>query len=276
DFWSLKVPRQTALYVPRLLAAAEMVASPDVHGIDLIDVPDAAYFEVLSLDRSLTLEQAAKLSRVDWLEVRMLNAGYLAGVTVASGGMHRLLVPVNRGNVLLARLSATGDYGSPSAGLSLDGSWRRHRIQPGESLSGIAQRYRTSVTVLRAANRISGSYIRAGSSLLVPAGNVDDTTTTSTSATTRTHLTSARIDAAGPVRVSTTERSALLEARLPATGAYSNRLDYRVRTGDCLWDIAERFRVTVRQLRQWNELGSQRFLRPGQVLAVYVRPPQQT
>ena len=46
---------------------------------------------------------------------------------------------------------------------------RRHTIARGETLSGIAVRYRVSVERLRAANRISGSTIRAGDVLRIPA-----------------------------------------------------------------------------------------------------------
>ena len=46
---------------------------------------------------------------------------------------------------------------------------RRHTIARGETLSGIAVRYRVSVERLRAANRISGSTIRIGDVLRIPA-----------------------------------------------------------------------------------------------------------
>jgi membrane-bound lytic murein transglycosylase D len=35
DFWSLKLPRETRSYVPRLLAVAAIVAQPDNHGLTL-------------------------------------------------------------------------------------------------------------------------------------------------------------------------------------------------------------------------------------------------
>ena len=46
---------------------------------------------------------------------------------------------------------------------------RRHTIERGETLSEIADKYRVSVERLRAANRISGSTIRAGEVIRIPA-----------------------------------------------------------------------------------------------------------
>jgi N-acetylmuramoyl-L-alanine amidase len=44
----------------------------------------------------------------------------------------------------------------------------QHVIARGETLSGIAERYRTSVPELRRTNRISGDVIRIGQVLTIP------------------------------------------------------------------------------------------------------------
>ncbi len=43
-----------------------------------------------------------------------------------------------------------------------------YRVQPGDSLSGISQRFRTTVTELQRINRLTGTTIHAGQLLLVP------------------------------------------------------------------------------------------------------------
>jgi membrane-bound lytic murein transglycosylase D len=45
---------------------------------------------------------------------------------------------------------------------------------------------------------------------------------------------------------------------------------YTVRNGDSLHRIANNFRVTVDQIREWNSLHGQKYLRPGQKLVMYV------
>lgn len=53
---------------------------------------------------------------------------------------------------------------------SADGDEARHRVQRGESLWLLAQRYGTTVSQLRSMNGLGGSTIMAGQTLKVPAG----------------------------------------------------------------------------------------------------------
>jgi LysM repeat protein len=46
---------------------------------------------------------------------------------------------------------------------------------------------------------------------------------------------------------------------------------YTVKTGDTLSHIAERYRVGMSKLRQWNSIRDSDFIVPGQKLVVYVR-----
>jgi membrane-bound lytic murein transglycosylase D len=49
-------------------------------------------------------------------------------------------------------------------------------------------------------------------------------------------------------------------------------MTYKVRSGDTLSEIAEKFNVSVRQLMTWNQLRQSTSLRAGQQLVVYVDP----
>jgi N-acetylmuramoyl-L-alanine amidase len=49
------------------------------------------------------------------------------------------------------------------------GASNRHVIAEGETLSGIAQRYRVSTRSLRAANRLLSDTVRVGQVLIIPA-----------------------------------------------------------------------------------------------------------
>jgi membrane-bound lytic murein transglycosylase D len=44
---------------------------------------------------------------------------------------------------------------------------------------------------------------------------------------------------------------------------------YRVRSGDTLWKISNRYNVTVKQIQDWNRL-STTGIRPGQRLILYL------
>jgi membrane-bound lytic murein transglycosylase D len=54
-----------------------------------------------------------------------------------------------------------------------------------------------------------------------------------------------------------------------ANGA-TRKLHYTVRSGDSLYLIANRFRITVSDLVRWNSIRKDKILRPGQKLTMYV------
>ena len=60
--------------------------------------------------------------------------------------------------------------------------------------------------------------------------------------------------------------------RRVASAPETSRMTYRVKRGDTLSQIAERFQVTIRQLMGWNDLRSPSSLRAGQRLILYVDP----
>jgi membrane-bound lytic murein transglycosylase D len=49
-------------------------------------------------------------------------------------------------------------------------------------------------------------------------------------------------------------------------------MTYKVRRGDTLSQIAERFSVSVRQIMSWNQIRQSTSLRAGQRIVVYVDP----
>ena len=48
------------------------------------------------------------------------------------------------------------------------------------------------------------------------------------------------------------------------------KVSYTVRKGDSLYEIARKFRVSVNDLKRWNEKTLGQFLQPGQRLTVHV------
>lgn len=103
-----------------------------------------------------------------------------------------------------------------------------HRVARGDTLSAIASHYDTSVAVIRAANGLSGDVIHPGENLTIPG--------------------------AGP--------AAPDFHPVPA----GHLVQHEVRSGQTLWGIAQRYQVSVDDLRSINHLASHAVLHPGQVL----------
>src|SRR5690606_694457 len=63
-YWHLKLPRETELYVPRLMAIARVVANPAAYGVTLPYIADEPFFEVVEIKSQIDLAQAAKLANL--------------------------------------------------------------------------------------------------------------------------------------------------------------------------------------------------------------------
>lgn len=161
DFWSLRLPRETRGYVPRLLALATIVSNPDRYGVTLPSIPNEPVIEVVDIGGQIEMRRAADLAAIPLLDLRMLNAGHRRWAT-APTRPPELLLPLGSGGRLRQKLASL----PPEERLP----WQYYRIRRGDSLSQIARNFNTSVDVLRQANGIRGNLIRAGDKLMIPAG----------------------------------------------------------------------------------------------------------
>jgi membrane-bound lytic murein transglycosylase D len=54
------------------------------------------------------------------------------------------------------------------------------------------------------------------------------------------------------------------------------RIGYTVRSGDSLARISQRFRVSIDNVKRWNNLEGEKYLQPGQRLTLYVDVTRQS
>lgn len=304
DFWSLKLPRETSSYVPKLLALADIVANPSVHGIVLPVINDAPAIEIVETPGQIDLALAAELAQIDIDTLYRFNPGFNQWAT-APDGPHTLVVPITAAETLRAGLAQLGDDERMR--------WMRHKVTDGQTLSHIAQRYQTTTAIIKQANNIGGHMIRVGQYLMIPTASAP-LDAYSQSASARLDRTQSR--ARGDERIdhivtdgqslwtiarrygvstaalarwngmaprdtlsvgkklviwrdkaNAPTASASAPAKRPAT---TRKVHYTVRSGDSLARIAARFRVAVNDIARWNNLNVERILRPGQRLTMFV------
>ena len=162
DYWSLKLPRETRHYVPRLLALTQIIAFPDAFGVDIPPVANEPVFEVANTGGQIELIRAADLAGVQLNELQAFNPGQLRWAT-SPDMPPEILLPTGTGkrfNQGVAQLTEADRV-----------RWEHYRIQRGDNLIGIAKKYDTEVGLLRQVNGIRGSMIRAGDTLMIPQGS---------------------------------------------------------------------------------------------------------
>ena len=162
DFWSLKLPRETRRYIPRLIAISGFVAFPEIWGVELTPIANEPAFEVVDTRGQIELARAADLGGIEPVSLRALNPGQLRWAT-APKQTQELLVPVGTGLQLSEAVATLAPQDRVQ--------WQRYRIVSGDSLIRIARNFDTEVGLLQEVNHIRGSRIRAGDTLMIPRGN---------------------------------------------------------------------------------------------------------
>lgn len=95
DYESLTVPEETKYYVPKLMAIRNIVLSPELHGIELADIPNTPYFAEVDVRVPLDIEAVARLAGVPAAEVLALNPSHNSSF-ISGKGKPSLLLPTDR------------------------------------------------------------------------------------------------------------------------------------------------------------------------------------
>jgi len=163
NFWDLyeRLPRETARYVPRFMAALFIINDPEKYGLNAITVDEPLEYESVTVSKQIHLNNIAQKIGVDEETLRELNPELR--YSILPQDEYPLRVPPGKSEVLLANLDKIPVSYPPQS------AYVYHRIRPGESLSTIARQYRSSVRKIMHANNLNrSSYIVAGKKLKIP------------------------------------------------------------------------------------------------------------
>lgn len=229
NFWDLylQLPYETASYVPRFIATLHIVKNLEKYGFKEL-VPYESYkYEKVFIDKSVHLKDIAKYTNSSFEDLKELNPALRYDIVPPNG--YNVRVPLNTSKELIAQLKSIPER-------KIHKSYAMHKVKRGETLSGIAEIYKTSVKSIMLTNRLSKkNYIVPGQLLKIPS---------------KTYL------------ASVVKKPVISKTK-------SGTLYYTVRRGDSLWSIAQKFRTTPQKLKQLNNLQSD-LLSIGQQLTIRI------
>jgi len=297
DYWTLVdrrlLPRETRNYVPIILAMTLVGKDPERYGVTAEPEPPLR-FETVKVSKPTDLRRIAEVIGADVSVLRELNPHLLRNVTPPDDPDFELYVPEGTAATLAAEL--------PQMPEAERVYWQQHRVRRGETLSGIGGRYSTSAQAIAQANGISlKSTIHPGQVLVIPSGSsagevsrlmqaargsgsgryrssvssetyrVRSGDTISGIAARHGVSASALAGANGLSLRSIIRVGQRLEISGEGGGAASRRTSnnsnggqlHRVRSGDTLWGLSRRYRISVNELRRANPYLSSRQLRAG-------------
>jgi len=308
DFWSLDLPKETQGYVPKLLAISAVVQHHKTHGVTLTFIPDEPYLEHVDIGSQIDLALAAEMAEMPIETMYQLNPAYNRWATDPKGP-HSLLLPIHKAETFRKALAKIDKKNrvrwerhriregetlghiarkfQTSVALlqevnNIRDKWIRagqsiiipvatknlkhylsedrrrialqstkrsgyklhHTVKRGDTFWDISRRYKVNVSQLASWNGMSPKDTLKPDQQLV-------------------------------IWTKKTNHADRQFVSLPRSVTHQ-QVHYRVRKGDSLARIAQKFSVTIAKLRQWNSLKKGKYLQPGQRLTLYVDVTRQS
>ena len=236
---------ETRNYVPKLMAAAIIGKDPARFGFGDIDPLDPFEFDPLPLQDNLHLSALAHACGTTQEILADLNPQLRRPMTPP-------LNPTDPPFVVRVPKGAQQRclQGLESLSTQQRTRYRRHHVQPGDTLGAIAKRFSTTVAAIVTENNLPSQRASTGEDLIIPVPP---------------GVTVGLGDLGDEVR----ERRGRVVRAKPPRGTRKVRVT--VKRGDTLWDIATHHGVDVRSVVAWNGLNRRHRLRIGQKLLIYVR-----
>ncbi|MCS2168798.1 murein transglycosylase D [Scandinavium sp. TWS1a] len=213
DFWSLPLPQETKIYVPKMLALSDILKNSKRYGVQLPTADESRALARVRLDSPVDVKQVAEMAGISVTKLKAFNAG-VKGSTLGASGPKYVMVPQKHADQLRESL-ASGDIAAVQSTLVADNSpmtSRSYRVRSGDTLSGIAARLGVTSKDLQQWNSLRGAHLKVGQNLTVGAGSS--------------------------------------ASRLAKN---SDSITYRVRKGDSLSSIAKRHGVNINDVVRWND-----------------------
>lgn len=243
DFWELYsrglLPRETRNYVPNILATILIAKNPARFGFDVTPEP-ALHYDLVPVDGVVDLQLVADATDTSHDLMLALNPELKRGMTPPTIE-YQIRVPPGKGALLVEALERI-----PAEKRA---SWRMVTARAGDTFETIARRAQVDAEMIA---QVNGESLLPGQKVILPFPE------------TRRNVvrTSAASDIGNSNRSVTSRSSSQTKART---------IQYRVRRGDTVGDLAGRYRTSVREITKINGLRSSTRLRVGQTLQIPVR-----
>ena len=234
NYWNIRpnLPRETAGYVPAFLATMYIFEYADEHGF-VQHKPQFNYVETdtIHVKQMITLDQVSEFTGVKMETLQFLNPSYkLDVIPYIEGKNYTLRLPrnvvgvfVNNEKDMYAFAKAEFDKREkPLPQLQNSDTKTRYSVRQGDYLGKIARKFGVRVSQLKQWNGLRSNSLKIGQRLTVYPRNPSSVTKT---------------------------------ARKPKNTANFTGKTYKVKEGDSLWSISQKFSgVSVQDIKDWNDI----------------------
>jgi membrane-bound lytic murein transglycosylase D len=245
DFWKLKrLPRQTRNYIPTFIAANMIAENPEKYGFHINKMQSVAW-DTVQISECVDLEVVARCVDTTFDAIKDLNPAVKRWCTPPGVKNFTLNIPVGTKEQFRENYAEIPDKEKRN--------WVRHRVRGGETLSEIAKKYGSTVTIIKSNNKVKGSMIYVGQYLLIPVPK------------NKNYYSYQSTYAQNSTSFSKKKRS---QTNVIPKG--HKKIQYIVKQGDTLGEIAEVYKTRASRIRSWNGLYYGEHIYPNQKLTIWV------
>ena len=251
NYWNIRpnLPRETAGYLPAFLATMYIFEYAKEHGFTP-ERPKYQYVETdtIRVKQMITLDQVAEVTDINIEELQYLNPSYkLDIIPYVKDENYTLRLPrhaigrfvTNEDKIYAFAKAELDKREKPLPQFFENDTKVRYRVRSGDYLGKIARKYGVRVSQIKRWNGLRSNNLKIGQRLTIYPRNPGGQSATS-----------------------------ITKSKPKTTVSKAGKQTYKVKPGDSLWSIAQKFNgVSVQNLKDWNDISNNK-LKIGTTLVV--------
>ena len=218
-YYSLRLPKETKNYVPKLFAMKNIIGNPKKYGLNLPKIKNQPYFEYVEINKNIDTQLVTRLAEISIEEFQLLNPQHKRPVINVKNAPQKINLPCQNIHIFNYNFH---NYDKPLS------NWNAYKPKKKESVAQVAKKFGIDRKILIQVNRLGRrKSFRRNSTILIP--NKDAITT-------------------------------YFPTNVNELYNYSSITTHKVSSGETLSHISDKYNISVRDIKEFNELRSDRII----------------